>query len=146
MTSAEFKRVVVGITDIRLKRIAPEGRAKRSARSVHLAASNGEVDCVLTARSAGERSRLHLAGLAEAETQRRIPGIGLYQDALAMAGGADVVCAYDSIRSYLPLNGEHPFVGVRSAIVNVVTGNAFDRLVGAPVNAVVWILRRRVQR
>ena len=46
---AEFERVVVGVANVGLERIAAEVGAQRPARSVHLAAGNRIVDRVLAA-------------------------------------------------------------------------------------------------
>ena len=146
MAGAEFERVVVGMADGRLQRIAAEVRSQRPACSVHLSAGDGIVDRVFAAGSAGERSGLHFAGLAQAQAQRGIAGIGLDQHALAMARSAHIARAEDSFRPRLALDGKHPLVRVGNAVMDVVAGNAADRLIGAPVDARVGMAARRVQR
>ena len=75
-----------------------------------------------------------------------ISWIWLNENALAMAGSADIARAEDGVRSGLPLDREHPLLGVGRAVVDVVSGNAADRLVGAPVDVGIGIAARRIQR
>ena len=63
-----------------------------------------------------------------------------------MAGRADIACAEDGLRSGLPLDGKHPLLGVGSAVVDVVAGNAADRFIGAPVDIRVRVAARGIQR
>ncbi len=134
MAGAEFQRVVVGVADGGLQRIAAEVRAQRPARTVYLPTADRIIDGVLAARAAGERSRLHVAGLAQAQAERGISGIWLNENPLAMARRADITRTEDGLRSGLPLNRKHPLFGVGRAVVDVVSGNTLDRLIGAPVD------------
>ena len=146
VTGAELEGVVVGMSDIRLQRVAAEVGTERPAGAVHLASADRVVDSVLAEGSAGERAGLDFAGLAEAEAERRVAGVRLDQNALAVAGGADVACAEDGLGAGLALDGEHPLFCVGRAVMNVIAGNAADGDKAAPVETGVGMAARGIQR
>src|ERR1700728_4413634 len=127
MPRAQFKRVVVGVADVGLQRIAAERGTQRTARSAYLAAADRVIYAVFATRSTGQRAWRHFAGLAQAQAQCRIAGISLHQNALPMGCRADVVRAENGLRSSLTLHREHPLLRVRSVVVNVVSRNGADR-------------------
>ena len=120
--------------------------SQRPARSVYLPAGGGIVHRVFAAGAAGKRVGFDFAGLAQAETEGRIAGIGLDQYTLSMACSANIGHAEDRFRAGLALDREHPFFGIRDAVMHVIAGNSADGLIGAPVNAGVGFAARGVER
>ncbi len=142
---AEFECVVVGVADGGLVGVAAEGGSERAAGSVDLTACDGEIGGVFAAGSAGGGAGHDLAGLAEAQAEGWVADVGFDENALAMAGVADVGCGEDCIRTGLALDGEHPLLGVGRFVVDVVAGDALDGEEVAPVKAGVGVVARGVQ-
>ncbi len=76
VAGAQLERVVVGMADVRLQRVAAEVCSQRSARSVHLTAGNGIVDSVFAAGAAGERAGLTSLGWLRLRHSAGLPGLG----------------------------------------------------------------------
>src|SRR3984957_19020227 len=107
VAEAEFEGVVIGVADGGLIGIAAEVGAERSAGSVDgLAGSRGE-DVALAEGAAGGGAGGNLAGLAQAEAERGIAGIGFDEHEKTMRFVADIAGAEDGVVAELALEGDH---------------------------------------
>ena len=143
---AEFERIVVGVADGGLLRIAAKVGPERTTRTVDHAAADGVVGRVFAIGTAGEGAGLHFTRLAQAQTQSGVAGIGLRQHTLVVACIAYIGHTEDGFGTGLPLDREGPLLGVRRGVVDVVAGDAADGFVGSPVYVCIRLLPRGTER
>src|ERR1700687_6490035 len=96
---------------------------------------------VLAKRSAGGRAGHDLAGLAQADAQRRIARIRGQQHQLVVALSADLAHRQDGVASKLALERDEVLLRVRRLVLVPVADRAVDRRIPRPV-ARVRVLRR----
>ncbi len=75
VAGAEFERVVVGVADVGLQRVAAEVGSERAAGSVDLAAADGEVDGVFAAWAAGQGAGLTSLGWLRLRHSAGLPAL-----------------------------------------------------------------------